>query len=147
MTTLKSNQQAMYYSLQDGQIPVYESYTDDDGNVIYILDEVTGEKIETGEYITGYTEPQKFLANITNKLNEVVWQDYGIDDSTNYAQIIVSKGMLPLKAGSVIWKKSEIGYKDESQTIPDESTADYVVKGVADEGLSEDLFLLKRNVK
>lgn len=136
----------MYYSLQDGEVPIYE--TDSEGNIIYYEDgEGNRIPIETGETTVGYTEPKKFLANITNKLNEVVWQDYGIDDSTNYAQIIVSKGTLPLKAGSVIWKKSEIGYKDDAHTIPDESTADYVVKGVADEGLSEDLFLLKRNVK
>lgn len=146
MMTLKSNQQLMYYSLQDGEVPIYE--TDSEGNIIYYEDgEGNRIPIETGETTVGYTEPKKFLANITNKLNEVVWQDYGIDDSTNYAQIIVSKGTLPLKAGSVIWKKSEIGYKDDAHTIPDESTADYVVKGVADEGLSEDLFLLKRNVK
>ena len=144
--TLKTNQQQMCYSLQEGEIPIYE--TDSDGNIVYYVDE-EGNKIplETGETAIGYSKPKNFFANITNKLNEVVWQDYGIDDSTNYAQIIVSKGMLPLKAGSVIWKKSKIGYKDETQTIPDESTADYVVKGVADEGLSEDLFLLKRNVK
>lgn len=146
MMVLEQNQQKMYYSLQDGQIPIYESYTDDDGNIIYILDD-NGNKIETGEYQTGYTKPIPFNACINNKLNEVVWQDYGIDDSTNYAQILVSKGALPLKAGSVIWKRSEIAYKDNDNTIPDESSADYVVKGVADEGLNFDLFLLKRNVK
>lgn len=144
--TLASNKQKMYYSLQDGQIPIYESYTDEEGNIIYITDD-DGNKIETGETTIGYTKPVEFKANITNKLNEVVWQDYGIDDSTNYAQILVSKGTLPLKAGSVIWKKSEIAYKDNDNTIPDESSADYTVKGVADEGLNEDLFLLKRNVK
>lgn len=144
--TLASNKQKMYYSLQDGQIPIYESYTDEEGNVIYITDD-DGNKIETGETTIGYTKPVDFKANITNKLNEVVWQDYGIDDSTNYAQIIVSKDYLPLKSGSVIWKKSEIVYKDDDNTIPDESSADYTVKGVADEGLNEDLFLLKRNVK
>lgn len=146
MMVLEQNQQKMYYSLQDGQIPIYESYTDDDGNIIYILDD-DGNKIETGEYQTGYTKPIPFNACINNKLNEVVWQDYGIDDSTNYAQILVSKGTLPLKAGSVIWKKSEIAYKDNDNTIPDESSADYKIKGVADEGLNFDLFLLKRNVK
>lgn len=146
MMTLAANQQKMYYSLQAGEVPVYE--TDEEGNVIYFEDD-DGNKfpLETGETTTGYTKPTEFSACINNKLNEVVWQDYGIDDSTNYAQILASKGSLPLKAGSVIWKKSEIGYKDEAHTIPDESTADYVVKGVADEGLSEDLFLLKRNVK
>ena len=146
MMTLAINKQVMYYSLQDGQVPVYQ--TDDDGNIIYYQDE-DGNKfpLETGETTIGYTKPKKFLANISNKLNEVVWRDYGIDDSTNYAQIIASKNELPLKPGSVVWKRSEIVYKDDSQTNPDESTADYVVKGVADEGLSEDLFLLKRNVK
>lgn len=144
--TLASNKQKMFYSLQDDEIPIYESYTDEEGNVIYITDD-DGNKIETGETTIGYTKPVEFKANITNKLNEVVWQDYGIDDSTNYAQIIVSKSALPLKAGSVIWKKSEIVYKDDDNTIPDESSADYTVKGVADEGLNEDLFLLKRNVK
>lgn len=146
MMTLTQNQQKMFYSLYLGQQPIYESYTDDDGNVIYILDD-DGNKIETGESIETYSMPVEFMACINNKLNEVVWQDYGIDDSTNYAQIIVSKGMLPLKAGSVIWKRSEIGYNDELHTIPDISTSDYTVKGVADEGLNYDLFLLKRNVK
>lgn len=146
MMTLAANQQKMYYSLQAGEIPVYE--TDEEGNIIYYEDD-EGNKIalETGETTTGYTKPTEFLACINNKLNEVVWQDYGIDDSTNYAQILVSKGALPLKAGSVIWKKSEIAYKDNDNTIPDESSADYTVKGVADEGLNFDLFLLKRNVK
>lgn len=143
---LSANKQLMRYSLQDGEAPVYQ--TDDDGNIIYYEDD-DGNKIplETGETTVGYTEPKKFFANISNKLNEVVWRDYGIDDSTNYAQIIASKNELPLKPGSVVWKKSEVGYKDNANTMVDESTADYVVKGVADEGLSEDLFLLKRNVK
>ena len=156
--TLQANKQAMKYSLQDGQVPIYETdddgnivydhYTDSDGNIIYYLDK-NGNKIPlaTGEYTTGYSQPVSFFANISNKLNEVVWQDYGVDNSTEYAQLIVSKGELPLKAGSVIWKKSEVGYKDDEKTIVDETTADYTVKGIADEGMSEDLFLLQRNVK
>ena len=144
--TLQSNKQAMKYSLQGERVPIYE--TDENGNIIYYEDS-DGNKIpmETGEYTTGYSHPVPFFANINNKLNEVVWKDYGIDDSTNYAQIIASKDELPLKAGSVIWKKSEVGYKDDDKTIVDETTADYIVKGVADEGMSEDLFLLQRNVK
>ena len=146
MMTLQANKQAMKYSLQDGQIPIYE--TDDDGNIIYYTDSEGNQiPIETGEYTTGYSQPVSFFANINNKLNEVVWQDYGVDNSTNFAQIVVSKGELPLKSGSVIWKKSEVGYKDEEKTIVDDKTCDYIVKGVADEGMSEDLFLLQRNVK
>lgn len=146
MLTLASNKQSMKYSLQGKRVPIYE--TDENGNIVYYTDS-DGNKIpiETGEYETGYSQPIPFIANINNKLNEVVWQDYGIDNSTNYAQIVASKDELPLKAGSVIWKKSEVGYKDDDKTIVDETTADYIVKGVADEGMSEDLFLLKRNVK
>ena len=146
MMTLASNKQSMKYSLQGERVPIYE--TDENGNIVYYTDS-DGNKIpiETGEYTTGYSQPIPFLANINNKLNEVVWQDYGIDDSTNYAQLITSKDELPLKVGSVIWKKSEVGYKDDENTIVDETTADYTVKGIADEGMSEDLFLLRRNVK
>ena len=144
--TLQSNKQAMKYSLQGEKVPIYE--TDENGNIIYYEDS-DGNKIpmETGECATGYSQPVSFFANINNKLNEVVWKDFGIDDSTNYAQIVASKGELPLKVGSVIWKKSEVGYKDDKETIVDIATADYTVKGIADEGMSEDLFLLQRNVK
>lgn len=146
MRILAKNKQKMYYALQIGEVPVYQ--TDADGNIMYYVDS-DGNKIplETGETELGYGEPVEFLANINNKLDEVAWREYGIDNSANYAQIVVSKDELPLKAGSVIWKKSEIRYKDENKTIVNVSTADYVVKGVADEGLTEDLFLLKRNVK
>lgn len=146
MRTLRKNKQPMKYALQTGEIPIYQ--TDEDGNIIYYEDS-EGNKIplETGETEIGFSEPVSFLANINNKLDEVAWREYGIDNSTNYAQIVASKNVLPLKAGSIIWKKSEIGYKDEAQTIIDDTTADYVVKGVADEGLSVDLFLLQKNLK
>ena len=146
----------MKYALQIGEVPIYnrdengeiiyEHYEDSDGNIIYYLDE-NGNKTpsETGEYEIGYSEPVSFLANISNKLNKVVWAEYGIDNSTNYAQILADKDILLLKAGSVIWKKSEVGRK-ESGSI-DDSPADYVVKGVADEGQDFDLFLLQRNLK
>lgn len=145
MRTLAKNKQKMYYALQSVKVPIYEY--DEDGNIKYIT--IDGEQVpvETGEYELGYSEPVEFFANINNKLTEIVWQSYGIDDSTKYAQIVASKGELPLKAGSVIWKKSDVGYKDGEKTIVDANTADYVVKGVADEGLTEDLFLLQRNVK
>lgn len=146
MRTLRKNTQKMKYALQNAEIPIYQ--TDEDGNILYYEDS-EGNKIplETGETEIGYSEPVSFLANINNKLNEVVWAEYGVDNSTNYAQIVAAKGVLPLKAGGIIWKKSEVGYKDEEQTIIDDTTADYVVKGVADEGLSVDLFLLQRNLK
>lgn len=145
MRLLRKNMQQMKYSLQDGRVPIYER--DENGDIVYI--EVDGEKIpvETGEYETGYSAPVDFMGNINNKLAEVLIKNFGIDDTTNYAQIVVEKDALPIKNGSVIWKKSEVKYKDESKTIVDEKSADYLVKGVADEGQSEDLYLLQRIVK
>lgn len=146
MRLLRKNMQPMKYSLQDGRAPIYE--TDIDGNIIYYEDSEENKKpLETGEYETGYSSPVDFMGNINNKLAEVLIKNFGIDDSTNYAQIVVEKDALPIKNGSVIWKKSEVKYKDESKTIVDEKSADYLVKGVADEGQSEDLYLLQRIVK
>lgn len=138
MRTLKKNSQKMYYANQDREVPITETYYDDDGNAY---------ELDTGETELVYGEPIEFSANISNKLNEVKWAEYGIDESTNYAQIVVSKGSVPLKVGSIIWKKSEIGYEDLEKKIVDENTSDYVVKGVADEGLTEDWYLLKKRVK
>ena len=138
MMTLNSNKQKMYYANQDRVVPIYEYYEDEDGNLI---------PLDTGETKLVYGEPIEFKANISNKLNEIKWAEYGIDESTNYAQIVASKGSLPLKVGTIIWKKSEIGYEDVDNEIVDENTSDYVVKGVADEGLTEDWYLLKKRVK
>ena len=138
MRMLNKNTQKMYYANQDRVVPIYEYYEDEDGNLI---------PLDTGETKLVYGEPIEFKANISNKLNEVKWAEYGIDESTNYAQIVASKGSIPLKVGTIIWKKSEIGYEDVDNEIVDENTSDYVVKGVADEGLTEDWYLLKKRVK
>lgn len=138
MRTLNKNTQKMYYANQDRVVPIYEYYEDEDGNMI---------PLDTGETKLVYGEPIEFKTNISNKLNEVKWAEYGIDESTNYAQIVASKGSIPLKVGTIIWKKSEIGYEDVDNEIVDENTSDYVVKGVADEGLTEDWYLLKKRVK
>lgn len=138
MMVLNQNKQKMYYANQDKEVPITETYYDDEGNAY---------ELDTGETKLVYGEPIEFLANISNKLNEVKWAEYGIDETTNYAQIVVSKGSVPLKVGSIIWKKSEISYEDLEKKIVDENTSDYVVKGVADEGLTEDWYLLKKRVK
>ena len=105
-----------------------------------------GEKIPMIEKeIDGFAKPKTFYASINNKLSEVLMKEFGVDDSTNYAQIVTDKGYLPIKAGDLIWKRSEVKY--DSDGFPDPKSADYTVKGVADEGLTVDLFLLQRNVK
>lgn len=139
---LRINKQKMKYSLQGERIEVYEK--DDNGDIKF-YESADGEKIPlVKKEIVGFSEPSIFYANISNKLSEVLAKQFGIDDSTNYAQIITDKGSLPIKAGDLVWKKSDVKYDEDG--IVDSTSADYTVMGVADEGLTVDLFLIKRNV-
>ena len=142
---LDINKQKMFYSLIGGKVPVYE--LGKDGKVKTVI--VDGKEVPktTGEYRTGYGKPVCFYADISNALDEALAKSFGIDDSTNYVQICAEKNELPLTVGSVIWKRSVVDYEDADKTIVDALSADYTVKGVADEGLTVDLFLLQRNVK
>lgn len=138
---LDINKQRMQYSKQIGKVPVY--VTDADGNIKYIW--VDGEKVplETGDYTTGYDIPVVFYASISNKLSEALIKEFGVDNSTNFVQIVADKGELPLTVGDLVWKQSEVAYQAE---MVDKTSCDYIVMGVADEGLTADLFLLQKNV-
>lgn len=140
---LDINKQLMKYSQHGQRVTIYEK--DDDGNIKYYVDG-DGNKIPLiADEKVGFSEPKEFYANISNKLSEVLVKEFGVDDSSTYVQIVTDKGYLPLKAGDVVWKKSEIVYDEDG--IVDSTTADYEVKGVADEGLTVDLFLLQKVVK
>ena len=140
---LDINKQEMKYSLQTGKIPKYE--TDSKGNVVTTMVDGVEQPKKTGEYVTGYSDPVIFYANISNKLSEVLVKEFGIDDSSTYVQIVTDKGYLPLKAGDLVWKKSEVEF--DADNLPEPTSADYTVKGVADEGLTVDLYLLQKTVK
>ena len=133
----------MWYSQHGQRITVYEK--DDDGNIKYYED-ADGNRIPLiSDEKIGYSEPKEFYANISNKLSEVLVKEFGIDDSSTYVQIVTDKGYLPLKAGDLVWKKSEIVF--DANNLPEPTSADYTVKGVADEGLTVDLYLLQKTVK
>lgn len=132
----------IYERDEDGNI-LYEGYPSDDGFVYY--HDLNGNKIPKGEEVEGFSEPTTFQANISNKLSEALVKEFGIDDSTSYCQLVTDKGYLPLKAGDVVWKRSEVRHTDDG--LVDSETADYIVKGVADEGLTTDLFLIRKNIK
>lgn len=140
---LDINKQAMRYSQHGQRITVYEK--DDDGNIKYYED-ADGNRIPLiSDEKIGYSEPKEFYANISNKLSEVLIKEFGIDDSSTYVQIVTDKGYLPLKAGDLVWKKSEVEF--DAGNLPEPTSADYTVKGVADEGLTVDLYLLQKTVK
>lgn len=150
---LDINKQKMKYSQGGQKVFIYER--DEDGNILYegyqsadgfvYYHDSKGNKIPKGEETEGFSEPKAFYANISNKLSEVLVKEFGIDDSTSYCQLVTDKGYLPLKAGDVIWKRSEVSYTDNGTA--DSESADYIVKGVADEGLTVDLYLLRKNIK
>ena len=152
---LDANKQQMKYSLQGKKITIYkkdedgniqyEGYTDSDGNFIPYLD-VNGDKIPIiSKEVVGYSEPKIFKANISNKLSEVLIREFGVDDSSSYCQIVTDKGYLPLDVGDLVWKKSNV--ETDKDGLVDKNSADYIVKGVADEGLTVDLFLLQKIVR
>ena len=123
---LDINKQLMKYSQHGQKVTIYEK--DDDGNIKYYVDG-DGNKIPLiADEKVGFSEPKEFCANISNKLSEVLVKEFGVDDSSTYVQIVTDKGYLPLKAGDVVWKKSEIGYDDSG--LVDSTTADYEVKGI-----------------
>lgn len=142
MKTQNRNKQKMYYALVDGLKPVYEK--DSEGNIVYI--DVDGEQVpvKTGDYETKYSTPIEFSANISSTLASAAFKPFGIDNSANMATICCNKDYIPLEIGALIWRKSKVKYEDAEETIPDSSSADFVVKGIATEGLTNDLYLLQR---
>lgn len=133
----------MLYSQYGEKVIVYEK--DDSGNAKYYVDSEGNRIPLIADERTGFSTPQEFNANISNKLNEVLVKEFGIDDSSSYVQIVTNKNYLPLKAGDIVWKQSDVEY--DSDGLVDNLSADYVVKGVANEGLTVDLFLLQKVVK
>jgi hypothetical protein len=145
--TLRKNKQQMYYSLPLGEQPIYEldengqkiiDYVDEEGRVYYR---------ETGESEMVYSIPVPFQNGISGKLSEVLVKEFGIDDSSMYAEMDTEANKYPIVVESLIWRKSEAKYKDADRTIPDKTSCDYVVAGVLDEGLNVWNYLLRRNLK
>lgn len=129
MRTPYRPRQRMYYALQAGEVPIYE--TDDNGDIIYIIH--GGEKIpkETGETRQGYTEPVQFFNSITGTLTEDELQAFGNEKRGN-AKMTYHRNEYPFREGTLIWKESEVGRLQDGSV--DEDTADYRVVGVLTSG-------------
>lgn len=156
MRTLRKNKQKMFYSLPLGETPIY--VRDEDGNIKY--DGYTDEQgvfypeyddngnpipLETGNTIEGFSEPTEFHNGISGQLSEVMIEAFGINDSSIYAQMTYKANEYPFKVGTLIWKKSEVTYKEEyGETVVDKTSADYEVMGILDEYPNVWSCLLKR---
>lgn len=139
MRNLKKNKQTMYYSLLNKTQPVYER--DEFGNIVYIEIDGVRVPVETGETELVYGEPVKFQGNISTSGGESKETEYGIDSTEYDAVLIMKNNELPISETSIIWHKSNIGYKDADKTIIDDKSADYVVKKLSP-SLNECKYLL-----
>lgn len=143
MRSLRKNKQLMYYSVCSDSSVVYE--LDSNGNIVYT--NVDGElvPVEIGSMDTEYSTPVQFYGTITSDLNEIQVRSYGVDQSAISSKLIIPKNYLPeLKIGALIWRESEIVYKDQAETIPLDSSADYIVMGILNEYKSFDEYVLQR---
>lgn len=135
----------MFYSEYVDSETIYEK--DSDGNILYYTDS-DGNKypIEAGASNPHYAEPKQFKASISSNLNELHAREFGVDQSSIYSTICVDKGYLPSEFtfGTLVWKDSPIRWKDEINKIPDETSADYSVKGILTEFINNDWYLLQR---
>ena len=138
MMMLNANKQKMFYALYGAEVPIYDYYTDEEGNQI---------PIDTGEVQIVFNKPVQFSNGISGKLSEALIETFGVNDSSMYAQMNYLANEYPFEVGTLIWKKSEIKYKDEEKTIPDPISADYTVAGILDEFPNVWSCLLKRVVK
>jgi hypothetical protein len=116
----------MYYSLLLDGIPVYQR--DENGDIVYNF--IDGELVpmETGETESEYSEPKECYMSLSMSGSESEDKAFGISISGYDATCICAKNAYPIAENTLIWHKSEIVYKDENKTIPDKTSADYVVK-------------------
>jgi hypothetical protein len=133
----------MYFSVYSNSDTIYE--VDDKGDIVYTT--VDGEQVpvEIGTMDAIYSTPELFYGTITSNLSEVSIRSYGVDQSAVYSKLLIPKGLLDLKIGTLIWRESPIKWKDAPHnSIPKPSSADFIVMGYLKEYKSFDEFLLRR---
>lgn len=146
MRTLRQNKQAMKYSIDYGEQPVY--VLDENGNkIVEFVDEEGNEYYkETGSYENVISIPEDFYANIAMSGGEAEAQEYGLSVGDYNAVIVSTKRELPLALGALIWLNSPVEFEDIGNTKPKETSADYKVIKVS-ESLNEVKYILKAIVK
>ena len=135
MRTLNKNKQRLFYANQDRIVPIYEEYTDEDGNT-YLLD--------TGDTKLVYGEPVPFKGNIAMSGGEAEAQEFGLNLADYEAVLLVSKNTLPITESSLIWHTTEPTKDSDGNT--NEYSADYRIVKISP-SLNFDKYVLKKVVK
>lgn len=135
MMTLNINKQKMYYSNQDKQVPIYETYVDDDGNEY---------QLDTGETKLVYGEPIEFFGNLSMSGGESEAVEFGVDLSQYSAIVVLPKNYIDVTETSLIWADTEPAKGSDGNT--DEYSADYQIVKIS-KSLNFDKLVLQKVVK
>lgn len=135
MRTLNKNKQKMYYANQDKTVPIYETYTDEDGNEY---------QLDTGETKLVYGEPKEFYGNIAMSGGEAEAVEFGLNLADYEAVLLVGKNTLPLTETSLIWQNTKPSNDNLGNT--NEYSADYRIVKISP-SLNFDKYVLKKVVK
>lgn len=135
MRMARVNKQKMHYALYGKEVPIYDYYTDNEGNKI---------PIDTGETKITYENPVEFFGNIALSGGESEAVEFGLNLADYEAVLVMAKNTLPIDETSRIWHNTEPTYNEDGTV--DELSADYTVVKVSP-SLNVDKFVLKKVVK
>ena len=106
MRTLRKNKTRLWYALNVGEVPVYQ--TDDEGNVVTITVRHVATPVRTGEMKQGYTTPIEFKGNIVKSGGQAQATAFGLSLEDYSAVLIVNKEQLPITESSLIWTETPV---------------------------------------
>lgn len=135
MRMARANKQKMHYALYGKEVPIYDYYTDSEGNKI---------PLDTGETKITYENPVKFFGNIALSGGESEAVEFGLNLADYEAVLVMAKNTLPIDETSRIWHNTEPTYNEDGTV--NEFSADYTVVKVSP-SLNVDKFVLKKVVK
>lgn len=135
MRMARVNKQKMHYALYGKEVPIYDYYTDNEGNKI---------PLDTGETKITYENPVEFFGNIALSGGESEAVEFGLNLADYEAILVVAKNTLPIDETSRIWHNTEPTYNEDGTV--NELSADYTVVKVSP-SLNVDKFVLKKVVK
>ena len=135
MRMARVNKQKMHYALYGKEVPIYDYYTDNEGNKI---------PLDTGETKITYENPVEFFGNIALSGGESEAVEFGLNLADYEAVLVMTKNTLPIDETSRIWHNTEPTYNEDGTV--NESSADYKVAKVSP-SLNVDKFVLKKIVK
>lgn len=140
MRDLRKNKQVIWYANQTGTVPIYKK--DKAGNVL--IDDLTGEKIETGDSVKVYEKPVKTKINVSAGKSDADADLFGINVS--YDRVLCTTNLnLPITETTLIWKETVPVMKDDGTV--DITSADYRVSASPLRGLDNMLIAISRNKK